>query len=125
MCEVCTTNTDTIEHHLVQCKLTYDFWLGILKWFKSVTNVTFDVSVYEFLFGIPNETQNNTIHQLNLLLLLGRYYIYVSKQKKENLDIFTFLHECKSYLMIEQEIKAVANDSDQFNRMWGELIDNI
>ena len=124
-CKICLVETDTIEHHLVQCKLTYAFWLNVLKWFKSVSNVSFDISIYEILFGIPNETQNTVINQLNFLLLMGRYYVYKAKQKNENLDFFTFLHNCKNHLLIEQEIRAIANESDVFNKKWGELMNSL
>jgi hypothetical protein len=87
--------------------------------------VRFDIFLYEYIFGIPNDEKDPVINQLNFLLLMGRYYIYVCKQKEEELELFNFLLDCKTRLLIERENRAVANEIDRFTKLWGELLENM
>jgi hypothetical protein len=80
LCEICQ-QTDTIEHFLIQCEPVSEFWTQLLNWWKSCIKVTFIMETYEVLFGIPNDKKDPIINQFNVILLMGRYYIYKPKSR--------------------------------------------
>ena len=83
ICNYCKEENDTLEHHLVLCNDTLEFWHQVRNWWKSITQTNFIVRVYDLLFGLPNEERDKIINQYNFLLLFTRYYIYTSKQAKK------------------------------------------
>jgi hypothetical protein len=125
MCQICLQEIDTIEHFLVECEKTKIFWDSIINWWRINMKVRFDIFLYEYIFGIPNDEKDVVINQLNFLLLMGRYYIYVCKQKEVEMELFNFLLDCKRRLLIERETRAVANEIDRFTKLWSELLENM
>jgi hypothetical protein len=55
ICNYCELEKDTIEHHLVMCTDTLEFWNQIRIWWKSITQTHFIVGIYDLIFGLPNE----------------------------------------------------------------------
>jgi hypothetical protein len=84
ICNFCNSEKDTLEHHLVMCNKTLEFWNCIKRWWKSITNTNFTVGIYDLIFVLPNEGKDKIINQFNFLLLLSRCYIYRNKQAKNN-----------------------------------------
>jgi hypothetical protein len=76
ICNYCNEEKDTIEHHLVTCSDTLEFWNQVRNWFKSITKTSFIVRIYDLIFGLPNEGNDKIINQYHFLQLFARYYIY-------------------------------------------------
>jgi hypothetical protein len=53
-CKACG-KIKTIDHFLVQCPPTLEFWQTVYNWWKANTNIDFPIIAYENIFGIPNE----------------------------------------------------------------------
>jgi hypothetical protein len=122
MCKFWNKEKDTIEHHLVICKDTLDFWSPVRIWWKSVTQTNFMVGIYDLIVGQPNDEKNKIINQYNFLLLFARYYIYTNKQAgKSKLHLYELLITIKSRLEIMQNIALEQNREKKFEESWGEL----
>jgi hypothetical protein len=119
LCEECK-KTETIEHFLVECPSTLIFWKHVFNWWGSMSQVKFPILTYEIIFGIPNESEENIIENFNYLLLCGNYYVYKSKLRKEKLDTYKFLLECKTRLI--QDITILDENNKKYgSRKWNEL----
>ena len=69
-------DVDGIEHHLIACPDILPFWNSSFKWWRNVMLMNFPIDTYDILFGIPNPNKDNTIMQLNVILLHALYYVY-------------------------------------------------
>ena len=124
LCTWCN-DIDTIEHYIVKCKDTHNLWKTILNWWASNNETWFHVDTYEILFGIPNERNETIINQLNYIILIAKYYIYIQKQKNMLLDLYEFLLECKNRLNIKEEIMSAAGKLETFQEQWGRLSESL
>jgi hypothetical protein len=109
----------------VQCPESKQFWCTFSQWWANFSSTYFPVYIYETLFGIPNEENNTLINNLNYLILQANYYIYVTKKRKDTIDIYKYLLECKNKLRIEYELMTSQNKEEKFQQKWGELYDYI
>jgi hypothetical protein len=78
-CDYCQ-ESDTIEHHLVECKASDNFWKRVFNWWAANIKTWFQVDTYEIIFGIPNERSEIIVNQLNYIILLGKYFIYKKRR---------------------------------------------
>jgi hypothetical protein len=124
-CETCNKHIDTIEHYLIECEPVKEFWNQVLNWWTNSIKVIFRLGIYEMLFGIPNDENDQIINQFNYILLMARYYIYVSKKKGEDLDMYKFLVQCKNQLDLEQKILSANKDSANFYRNYTKVYENL
>jgi hypothetical protein len=125
ICDTCNNEIDIIEHHLVACPETLAFWTNLFNWFKSVTETSIPVDTYDIIFGLPNPNEEPLIIQLNYVMLLAKYYIYVAKKKGKTLDLYLFLIECKRSLQQKNMIMTIVNDKQnkKFSRTWEPLLE--
>jgi hypothetical protein len=117
-CKICNEQTDTIEHHLVLCPSTAQFWTSVMSWWKANFNISFPVHMYDLIFGLSNYHNDLIINHFNYILLLARFYIYNTKRVEGKLDLYMFLLNCKHEIMIEQNIMATPKQTRDF---WGEM----
>jgi hypothetical protein len=123
MCYYCQ-DIDTIEHHLVECRDTNEFWKMIFNWLATNIKTWFQVETYEIIFSIPNERNETVVNQLSYILL-GKYYVYKKKKKQEILHVYKFLLECRNQLNIKQEIMNATGKLRKFEKEWGYMSDNL
>ena len=67
-CDYCQ-EIDTIEHFLVNCDNTYNFWRQIFNWWAASLKVWFQVDMYKLLFGEPNKRNEPIVNQINFIIL--------------------------------------------------------
>jgi hypothetical protein len=126
ICNKCNTEIDTIEHHLVMCTETLEFWSQVRNWWQSITGANFAVGIYDLIFGLPNEENDKIINQFNFLLLFTRYYIYANKQAaRTNLQLYELLISLKTRLELMQNTAREQNNEKKFEAEWGELANGI
>jgi hypothetical protein len=121
-CKACG-EIDTIEHFLVQCPPTLEFWTHVFNWAENQLQIRFPIIVYENIFGIPNENQDKIIEQLNFILLMANYYVYVTEKKETNLELYEFLIQCRNSLKYEHEIIIGKNNEMKFIKRRKELME--
>jgi hypothetical protein len=118
-CDICK-EIDTIEHMLIYCSETYQFWQRIFKWWAESINVWFEVGTYEIIFGIPNENDESLVNQLNYFIMNAKYYVYKNKKAGKALLDYEFLIEVKKRLLMRQESLLDSTGKVKKNQ-WNEL----
>ena len=124
LCETCH-QTATLEHFLFNCPNTMALWNSVQKWWKAIFHFEITLTVLEVIFGIPNENNDNAIRLYNYVILYTKRYIYTTKKQQKDPQLFPLI------LMIKQELKLKAaaytenKQLHKFNRLWGELYDNL
>ena len=125
ICETCQNDTDTIEHHMVACEPTLRFWNTVFNWWKAAIGFMFPIDTYDILFGLPNETEDIQVKQLNFILLLGCSYVYTNKQQKKDSNLYEFLIYCKNKLEAKRETLCIQNRESKFVKHWDTLYNAI
>jgi hypothetical protein len=126
ICNFCGIENDTIEHHLVMCKDTLEFWSHVRNWWKAITDTNLVVGIYDLILGLPNDEKNSIINQFNFVLLYTRYYIYANKQAgKAKLHLYELLIKLKTRLEIMQNIALENKQEKKFEENWSELFNGI
>jgi hypothetical protein len=78
----------------------------------------------EILFRITNENENNLTELYNLVILHGKYYIYINKKQHSSPNILQFLL-LKQELNLNQTYFSEIKKTFMLNNMWGELYNNL
>ena len=78
MCQSCNV-IDSIEHFFFYCDCIHRLWDRVKIMSKDVLNFTFNGTVLEILLGIPCQ-KNTALQVLNLIILLTKQFIYISKK---------------------------------------------
>jgi hypothetical protein len=125
ICNSCNKEDDILEHHLVACPQTLDFWTSVFKWFKAAMGISFPIDTYDIIFGIPNPNSDTMILQLNFILLYGMYHTYRRKQAKKEPELYVFLLECKQSLEIKKYMMVSNGKKAEFEKHWELLHNNI
>jgi hypothetical protein len=121
MCELCKTDIDNIEHHLVACPTIIIFWNNFFNWWKATMSMTFPVDTYDIIFGISNLNKDDVITNLNYMLLQGTYFIYQNRQMSKTPEIYEFLVQCKKGLNIMEINMANKGQEKKFEKIWAPL----
>jgi hypothetical protein len=124
-CERCNKEPDCIEHHLVACSEIRPFWDNLFRWWKATRQMIFPIDTYDILFGLPNPNNDIIIDQLNFTTLQAMYYIYVCNKKDIKPELYYYLLELKSILISIQTNMLSEDREEKFNKLWGEMLDNI
>jgi hypothetical protein len=125
ICNICKTDVDCIEHHLVACPKTLQFWDTCFRWFKAMVKVSFPIDTYDIIFGIANPNNDMIITNLNYIILYGKYYIYLTKQKGKELELYNFLILCKNALQQKQLSMIIMEKENKFKKTWEELLEHF
>jgi hypothetical protein len=122
ICDHCRNAIDEIEHFLVACPQTLQFWNTLFTWWKSSFQTFIHTDTYDIIFGLVNENEDVFIDQFNFMLLQGTYYIYKSKIAKTTIEFYEYLLHCKNKLILEKELMADKQKSEHFERKWQDLL---
>ena len=122
LCHYCN-HIDTIDHFLFLCPNTTLFWQSVFTWWKSLFEFSLNLTVLEIIFGIPNVNEDIIINMYNMVILYAKYYIYVTKKTRGQLQLFEFILDLKQELILKRNYQAENNRLKSFNRKWGELYD--
>jgi exonuclease III len=125
ICKICKNETDDLEHFLVACPRTLQFWNTILEWWKNTFKTFIRTDTYDIIFGMINENEDILIDQFNYVLLQGTYYVYKCKKAEVDTDVLTFLLECKNKLIIVQESMSEKQKQKQFEIRWQGLLEAL
>jgi len=100
---------DTLEHHLVHCKISKQMWEMLELWLKDNLEVDFKLTECEIIFGIP---ANNSVELkiINYLLILVKWYINKNKSLNRKLYFLEVLQLIKNKiecLILVNEAKGI------------------
>ena len=77
---------ETVSHLFNSCRIVQKFWQSIGNWLASL-NVVFPLDQETLIFGNHNQPSFSAI---NYVILSVKYYIWVSRLKKQFLDVNAF-----------------------------------
>ena len=61
----------------------------------------------------------------NLVILYTKYYVYISKKKKQTMHLYDFLLGLKQELHLKKMYYNEHNRLRSFDKKWGELYNNL
>ena len=122
LCNYCNTQIDTIQHFLIQCHTTKQFWNSFTDWWnrtsENSTNLpllTTEIDEKNILFGFPGGTEKTTV--LNYCISYAKYFIYRQKMNTQtNIDLHSFLPFLKHNLEIEKMINLKNDTEHKFRK---------
>ena len=92
--------------------------MQVLTWWKANSDTYIEVETYDIIFGFPNLEKLQFLTHFNYVLLMGKYYLYKTKQAAKELDVYTFLLECKNQLLAKQDYMAMEGNVSKFEKLW-------
>ena len=115
LCEFCKKEKESIKHLFWDCFHVKTFWNELEKKITERNPLAKNFKVKEnlILFGIDNDFVTDTV--CDLVLLLGKFFIYRCKVQKINLSFNYFLREL--YSRYRQE-KHIHMNSNYFQNNW-------
>ena len=94
----CEDELETLVHLFLQCSLTKQFWQNVLNWINTHPGHD-NVELSEnMLLGLAN---CKTV-TLNLLIPIARYYIFLSKTRKEKPNLTAYKEGVKIFLLYKE-----------------------
>ena len=79
LCTFCGAESESLEHLLITCPFTNDFWLDFICRCRNVNIVLDGLSNVDKLFGIWNREEGFLL--LNHLLIMAKKHIYECRKK--------------------------------------------
>ena len=115
ICSFCRSNRETIKHLLCDCTVSKGFWQEFRIWINEQLNFELQITDIDIILG-KLKTKEKPI--INLLILLGKYFIYKQKFKNSRPTINIFKLEVKYYYKLEKYIYSKNNKEFFFSRRW-------
>ena len=75
----CGDHEETLEHLLISCAYTKNFWLSVISWLNTYNMKIDKLHEVTILFGISDNNPGNCL--LNHMIILGKYTIYICRCK--------------------------------------------
>lgn len=116
LCSFCKTSRETLIHLFWDCEIVQEFWENVETWIAEKSDYIIIADELSCIFGLfRTEFYNITI---NYILILTRYYIYKCKIKNKKLNMKTWKHEVKNFIMIEKMTAIKKSRYDKFTQEW-------
>ncbi len=121
----CNDNeVDTIQHHLVNCTPVKSFWNQFVFWWNNLNfSKLYPLVEENIVLGFPISNDEDII--LNFCLILGKYYIYITKKCQQDIFFLNFLIMLKEKLVIEEGVNLMKGTIDTFYMVWGYLFESV
>jgi len=117
-CTFCKHDQETIVHLFWQCPIIRQFWTDVMMWLKShcahMYNLEFDEIL--IIFGKKQNVITDTV--LDLIILLGKFYIYRCRMEGIKPIISAFIVIIKQRYTVEKYMHYITNKSLLFERCW-------
>ena len=119
LCSFCQTNNETIIHLFWQCNKTQQFITNVKEWLMKY-NIQCDINEKYFLLGLQEEHRYTKV--TNFILLYAKYYIYLARCKKQNLNMNVFQNKLKVMYKVHKEIAFSHQEDENFNKDWNPFL---
>lgn len=117
-CSYCD-EPDAVQHFLWGCNNTQAFWNNVCSWFDQVANFVINISLQEFLFGVPPSQPGARV--TNHVVLMAKFYIYHQKLfHNGDMSLPHFLNKLRLKLQIERYKRRLENKAQKF-RQWEQI----
>ena len=115
---------DTLDEIILNeiMKLSYTFFGKTQQFITNVKawlmkyNIQCDINEKYLLLGLQEEHRYTKI--TNFILLYAKYYIYLARCKKQNLNMNVFQNKLKVMYKVHKEIAFSHQEEENFNKDW-------
>jgi len=115
-CQVCNSDTETVEHMLFTCSTTQDFWKDIIALFEAKEHIKLPCNMETCLFGV--QAKDKCSFRWNFIALSARFFIYRRKLEMAEPKLKEFL----VYLQYKLKINSLACETEDkflnFRKTW-------
>jgi hypothetical protein len=118
-CSHCNTDVETIEHAYYFCTYNNNLINHIITWINSKCEININLTEFEFFIGIRNELNNEMLYLYNRILWLSKYFIYLKRKDRAEINLDEFLRWLDRYVKHYKEMNIfvsprVTNDLKLF-----------
>ena len=79
VCSFCGKENESLEHILINCNYTKEFWAEVIKWLRSLKVNINNLNNKEIMLGMPNCEDELFV---NHVLLIAKQYLYSCRWRK-------------------------------------------
>ena len=123
LCSFCNLEDETVIHLFVHCSKTKRLWCTIIDYFKTNLHIP-PLSPQSAIFGFL-EADDKVFLILNHLLLLFKYYVYVSRSSK----VLSFEALLKSIMKVCKLEKILSQNDERKRKLltekWNTILQNL
>ena len=83
-------------------------------------NIQCDINEKYFLLGLQEEHRYTKV--TNFILLYAKYYIYLARCNKQNLNMNVFQNKLKVMYKVHKEIAFSHQEDENFNKDWNPFL---
>ena len=121
-CVVCHVKNNLV-HIFVSCSKVKVWWNTFIKWYKSLTNINFELHQNDIIFGILKPGLQN--YCLNFCLLQAKWYLHTCIMGGKSYDLMDFLLHLKQTLLTEFLICQEIKKEQFFEKTFKNIFENI
>ena len=124
LCDFCNMEIETLSHLFWECIYVQEFWTSLRNFLNHI-HMNIDITLKTATFGLCHQTKNKTQQAKNFIIFQAKYFIFLSKQRKNKPNFNQFRPFISSKIYIEKEI-ALSNDKlDLFEEKWNTFIQSL
>ena len=115
LCIFCNAEEETLKHLLWECPFVHKFWVDIKNWMETCQNniIFSDILV---ILGVKQHERTDPIH--DLIILLGKFYIYKCKLQNTTPSIVAFQNVVKHRYKVEKHSHFLKGTLCEFEQLW-------
>ena len=124
LCTFCKTEAENIVHLFWECKEVIQFWENVKEWCANKCKV--DIIACNLItksFVFLGNIENGIC--LNLLVILGKVYIYRCRNDNSKLDLYVFQEFLKHYISLEYFSAKKKNKMTRHLERWSVLLTGL
>ena len=120
LCTFCHCKEETLVHLFIECKYVQELWSKLIDWLHPNIVLQKEMEPKDLLFGVVGYGENQL---MNLILILYKRYIYVSRCYKQSLSFEKLLNFIKDYYKHETWVNQQYSNTDKkVKKKWDVLI---
>ena len=123
LCTFCGAESESLEHLLITCPFTNDFWLDFICWCRNVNIVLDGLSNVDKLFGIWNREEDFLL--LNHPLIIAKNHIYECRNNSSRPSFRVFCKTLPYVYQLEFQVIKSNNKESSHNIKWRKYIDKL
>ena len=117
-CLFCNIEEDSIVHMLWDCSKVQCFWNKFVEWIKENFPHCSQVCLSKELIILGKKNGFYSDKVFDLLILIGKYYVYCCKVKNTVPNINVFLHIARRRFKVERQIAISKGVYHKFVTTW-------
>ena len=119
ICPLCKLEKQSLVHMLYNCRESLLFWEKFTQWWQEKFSETIVLSVDAILFGWHQNANNKRV--LNYILIIAKYYIFITSVCDNKLSFDCFLLRLNSKLDVLRTIAIKNKSLNKFETTWAPL----